>query len=190
MPINVSIVALIAVAIVFMIYRQFARRPVVESRRTLVIAFALVGWGLISLSHIPVAGPSGLAVAAAGLAAGVILGVVRGSSMRIWLGDDGITWQRGTVALALLWVASIVVRVGLGLFAGRLGVPQSASFAELPLFFGATLAAQNAYVLAKVRDRWATGELRTEPSGPNASRQRVSDLAHAGGRVGDGVDGP
>jgi hypothetical protein len=155
MPSSIFIVALVGGAITFMVYRQFARRPVGESRRSLVVALALVVWGLFSVSHVPVAGLGGLALTAAGVAAGLILGVIRGSSMRIWQGEDGITWQRGTVALALLWAVSIAVRVGLGLVASRNGVSQSASLAEMPLFFGVTLAAQNSYVLTRLHGSWA-----------------------------------
>lgn len=151
---NLAVLVLVAAAILFMVYRQFSSRPVEQSRRSLVIALAVVAWGVFSLTHIPLGGLAGDGMIAAGVAFGLVLGGVRGSAMRTWRAEDGVMWQRGTVVLALLWVLSIGVRLGLEVAAARVGVPQSTSLSEIPLFFGVTLAAQNAYVLARVKGGW------------------------------------
>jgi hypothetical protein len=147
---NYVYVLAVGAAVVFMVYRQFASRRVEESRRALLIALALVAWGVVSLSRMPFGGATGLTMLAVGAVAGVAMGVVRGTAVRIWVREDGVAWQRGGGLLAMLWVASIGVRMGLAYAVAHAGVSQAASFAEIPVFFGATLAAQNAYVLVKM----------------------------------------
>jgi hypothetical protein len=137
------------------IYRQFVARPVSAPRRALLIPLALVAFGVVSLSRVPPFSLLDLAIIALDLAVGLVLGVVRGSATRVWRNDDGVAWQRGTLALALLWIVSVAARVGLGAAGGFLGVGQSASLAEIPLFFGATLAAQNVFLLVRVHGGWS-----------------------------------
>ena len=151
LPGSLYLVALVVAAAAFMIYRQFAARRVDESRRSLLVALALVVWGLSSVAHSTVAGIAGDTLVAAGVVAGAVLGALRGSAVRTWLGDDGRAWQGGTPMLALLWAVSVAVRAGLGVVASHAGISPHASFAELPLFVGVTLAAQNAFVLVRAR---------------------------------------
>jgi hypothetical protein len=136
-------------AVLFMIYRQFASRRVDESRRSLLIAGALVAWGVVGVSHTPMPGFIGDALLGIGVSAGLVLGVLRGSAVRTWQADDGVWWQRGTRILAALWAISIAARAGLGVAAAHAGISQAASLAELPLFVGVTLAAQSAFVLTR-----------------------------------------
>ena len=150
---NAVYVLPVGVAVVFMVYRQFASRRVEESRRALVIALALVVWGVVSLYRTPFGGARGLTMLGIGAVAGVTMGVLRGMAMRMWVKEHGVVWQRGGGLLAILWVVSIAVRMGLAYAGAHAGVSPAASFAEIPVFFGATLAAQNAYVLAKMHAR-------------------------------------
>jgi hypothetical protein len=139
------------VLIVFVIYRQFGQRQAGDWRRTVIIPVVLVGWGVLNLTHIASFGAVEVVVIAIRLVLGILLGFARGFATRIWRDDSGVVWQKGTVALLILWLLSVGVRLGLGVVGGFLGINQVTSLSEIPLFFGATLAAQNTVVLVRLQ---------------------------------------
>jgi hypothetical protein len=98
--------------------------------------------GLQSLAQQPPEAPSGLAVLAAGGLVAVALGVMRGASMRIWTGPDGVVYRQGGWLTLGLWAVSFAVRFALGrLIATPLG-GTAVSGAEIFLTIGLTFGAQ------------------------------------------------
>ena len=151
---NLSIFALVSVAVLFVIYRQFVSRPAGSSRRAMLVPLGLFVLGAASIPHVPGINLVDLATIGVGLAVGLVLGVIRGSATRIWRDEQGMAWQRGSVALAVLWVVSVAARLGLGFAGSSLGVSQATNLAEIPIFFGVTLLAQNVFVLVRLHRGW------------------------------------
>jgi hypothetical protein len=155
---------LIAIAlIVFFVYRQFAVRRI---RAWTLVALPLVAlWGALNQLHDLPTAPTGVALAAAGLATAFATGVLRGAAMQVWRDAEGAIWARGSWALLALWVASFAVRAGLYLVARNLG-SAAESQAEVLAFVAATLSAQNAVI-------W----LRSLTAQPRLTTARGSDVA-------------
>jgi hypothetical protein len=136
-PLAGAAIALLVIA------RQFMRRRV---RGWMLIGVPLLMlWGAYSTlkNTDPVATWDDAVFATVGLALAVVLGVLRGSFVRLWRDAEGQIWARGSAALLALWVASIGVRTGLAVAASYFGVPAAASAGESMLFAAATIGAQN-----------------------------------------------
>jgi hypothetical protein len=140
-------------ALSLLISRQFQVRPPGGWRRAILIPLGLVGWGVINTTHLSSFNVVVVTLDATGLGLGIILGVARGYTTAIWRDPNGMVLQKGTIALAILWVLSIAIRIGLSVIGGKLGMNQTEAYAELPLFFGVTLAAQNATISGRLRAR-------------------------------------
>jgi hypothetical protein len=136
---------LIAAAILFVIYRQFQTRDV-SARGLIVIPLVLVALAAQNLATAPPAGALAIAALALDVAAGIVLGVLRGRSLRVWRDGDGTWWRTGTAATAALWIASIAVRIGIIVGARALGVADASAAGPLELAVGISLAAQYAVV--------------------------------------------
>jgi hypothetical protein len=134
-------IALGIALVVFIIYRQLARRPV-EIRPMVVLPLILAVLGLYNLNKEPLTSGAGVGALVASLATAVVFGLARGYTTRVWL-DSGTVTRQGTAITLALWIIAILLRIGIGAIARHAGVPQSVTFGELPLFLGVTLAAQN-----------------------------------------------
>ncbi|MEU6216365.1 hypothetical protein ABZ845_02415 [Streptomyces sp. NPDC047022] len=127
----VGITALVVVS-------QFSARPV----RPVAYLWVVL---LIARGCVP-PGPgrmtvAGVAFLAAGLVVSAIAGVLRGRTMPMWREADGTLYRKGGRTTLVLWVATVVVKLGLGAIA-------EATFREpfdgdaLWLGLGVTLGAQ------------------------------------------------
>jgi hypothetical protein len=138
----------LAVALLFIV-RQFSTRRVMSPWMVLVpLALALFGisngfgqlnstaWMLLGLN----------------LSLGVVLGVMRAMSFRLWTNERGEALIRGTRVTLLLWLATLAVKVGLSVVEQRTGLGSFSSGAELLIPVAATLAAQNLGVFLRSQD--------------------------------------
>ena len=136
---------LIAAAVLLIIARQFQTREV-TGRSLVVIPLVLIGLGTLQLVSAPPSGALVLGVLALDAGAGIVLGALRGRSIRVWRASDGTWLRKGTTATALLWAVSIAARVAIVALARILGVHDAAAAGPLELAFGASLAAQYAVI--------------------------------------------
>ncbi|MFI6685977.1 DUF1453 domain-containing protein [Streptomyces sp. NPDC050485] len=105
---------LIAIAVVALILvRQFKPQQLSGSRWWVVPAvlgfLAVKDGGLIDPHH----HAASVTLLGAELVIGVLMGVGWAWTTKIWTESDGTVWSRGTKATAGVWVAGIVLRVGL-----------------------------------------------------------------------------
>lgn len=121
------------------VWSQFSRRPV----RSLTYVWVAL---LIVRGCVP-PGPSrmtsaGIAFLVAGLIVSVVAGVLRGRTMPLWREADGRLYRKGGRETLLLWLATIVVKVGLGAVAeAAFGEPFNGN--ALWLGLGVTLGVQH-----------------------------------------------
>ncbi|MFF4602796.1 hypothetical protein ACFY12_08600 [Streptomyces sp. NPDC001339] len=113
----------ILVVVVGLVIRQQLRTRPVRRIGSLVALGALgvlgvagTAFGVLSVvkDHALTALPVILLVVSLAVAAG--FGVVRARTVRIWRGPQGVVLRKGTVATTGLWLASVGVHLGLGLW--------------------------------------------------------------------------
>ncbi|MGW4896494.1 DUF1453 domain-containing protein [Kitasatospora sp. NPDC004240] len=102
------------VVVVVIVHRQLKARPVESDRhlRFLPVVLGLVALrdpDLIDHDHLV----ASVALLVASLVAVLGMGVVWGWTVRIWYGEDGRVWARGTAATAAAWAGMIALRGGL-----------------------------------------------------------------------------
>jgi hypothetical protein len=132
--------ALIGLAVlVFFIVRQFGTRPVV-SRWTVIIPLVLayLGFqGLLSLDG------TGWVLLGVNLVLGVVLGLARGATFRVWVNEHGKALMRGTGLTLAFWAATVAARVGMVIVERQMGLGAAVtSNTETMLPAAATLGAQ------------------------------------------------
>jgi hypothetical protein len=148
--------ALIVVAVlVLVVGRRFTPRPIDGDRRRwpLPIVLAVIGVvNLVQLGHrtppVKLTGTD-LAFLIAGGLISVVLGALRGFTVRIYT-RDGQLVQRYSVLTAALWIATIAVRLGMDLGAPSLGVAKAVASASLLLMFGVSLLGESLAVTARL----------------------------------------
>ncbi|WKU48216.1 hypothetical protein Q3V23_31460 [Streptomyces sp. VNUA116] len=123
---------------VFILIRQFTTREV-NNRMYFWIAI------LIARGCVP-PGPSrltaaGLSFFAAAMVISVIFGWLRAATMPMWKDGTGRVFRKGGGMTLLLWVLTVVVRLGLGLVA-ETGFGEPFNIDALWMGMGVTLAAQ------------------------------------------------
>jgi hypothetical protein len=150
---NLSSLAPVVIGLIvagLFIWRQFSTRPVASAWMVLVP----LGLGYFGASSVGSLDATGLALLAVNTSFGIGLGVVRGTTFRVWVGERGAVLMRGTRLTLLLWVATIGVRVALSVVEQLAGSSASATgSAALLIPVAATLAAQNVVVYLRSRDQ-------------------------------------
>jgi hypothetical protein len=139
---------IIAALVVWVLTRQLQARPVVV-RKLFVLPVILVVVGIGSLNSAVSKGGahfSGRDVTwlAIDLAATIVFGVIRGTSIRLYP-QEGVLWRKGTWVTLVGWVLSFAARGAIGVLASDHGAKVVASSA-LILSFGVSLAVQGAVV--------------------------------------------
>ncbi|GAA4213332.1 hypothetical protein [Actinocatenispora rupis] len=140
-------VAIVVLAVGFVLVRQFTVRRVTAAQFLWVVV-------LLGIGFVP-PGPGRATVAGAGLlAVGTVLsaalGLARGAVMPLWRAADGTVVRRGDVRILLLWLATIVARL---LVSGVavVGFGEPVLVGALWLGFGVTLGAQQIVLLRRAR---------------------------------------
>lgn len=143
-------IAVACVVLVLVVRRQLTARHVIPVRQYLIpLVLAIYGIGLvIAQTHGRVVDPRHPALGA-GLLAGemvlaVLLGLLRGGTMRVWRDHDGTAWCKGDGRTVAAWGLSIAVRLGIYALGAVLGVHSAVG--TLLVFLAVTLAAQNVLV--------------------------------------------
>jgi uncharacterized membrane protein len=141
-----QILLVVAVA-ALVIGRRMTGRPV-EARRLVVLpgALAVYGWFLLHKSG-PLTHTDQLWLGVEG-AVSVAIGVVRGSTVRLFE-RDGHVWSRYRPITLLLWIASIAARFGLEAAAIASGAGKAAMTSSTMLMFGLSLAAESLIILPR-----------------------------------------
>ena len=126
----------------FILFRQMQASPM-NPRRLLLIP-ALLAYGTLqympALSGIDVIGAT---LAVVGVAAGLVLGALRGLSIRTWTAADGTAWTQGTRTTLALWGFLIAFRIAMAIVDRLFGLGTQAMLAEMLMTLFATFAAQN-----------------------------------------------
>jgi hypothetical protein len=150
----------IVAAVLLMIVRQSRPRRIRTDLRGMVVlpaVMVIIGFsqgGLLDADHSGVSA----ALLAAEIAVGLLMGVGWAATSRIWIAQDGTAWSRGSKATALIWVAGLLVRVGLMGVGALLGVHESTG--PLLIALGVSFAVRGVLLV-----RRAAGL----PTGPGAS---------------------
>ncbi|MEV0094468.1 DUF1453 domain-containing protein [Streptomyces sp. NPDC050738] len=119
-------VLVIAAVVVLVLVRQFRTQEIAHDRRWWVLPAVLVFCavrqdGLLDAHH----RSASVVLIAAELLVGLALGAAWAWTTKVWTEADGTVWAKGTGATAAVWVAGMLVRLGLmgvGALAGvRLG---------------------------------------------------------------------
>ncbi len=140
-------ILIIAALVIYSIGRRFAGSPV--GARSMTIPFALTGYGVYTLAHTMHGTPSPADIALLGveLVLGIVAGLARGVTIRLYV-RDGVLWQRYTVVTLLIWIAMIAVRVGFAFAGHAMGANLSAGGASMATF-GLSLVVESLLVTAR-----------------------------------------
>jgi hypothetical protein len=130
----------------FLVWNQMRSRAIV-AQRLLLIPLLLVIVGLIQRGSVVPSTALGVGLLLLGLALAIAFGVARGRVAEVWRGSGDHFWRRGNRALLGLWLASILIKVGLDLGGSQLGAPLPGG--DLLLELGVTLAAQSVVLLQR-----------------------------------------
>ena len=122
---------------VFFIVRQFMAAAITP-RSLLVLPLIMGHFGVQAIIKTPPETTLAVTVFAVNAVAGVVLGLVRGASTKVWRALDGSWMRQGTLLTLALRVVSIAVRVGIGV-ASRGATPLD----TITFFLAITFAAQN-----------------------------------------------
>lgn len=135
-------------AVCYVLARRLAGQPL-QAGRLVVLPLILAGWGALNLSS-ALAGASALDLATLTVeaAVAVLAGAARGLTIRLYP-RDGHLWFRYRPATIAVWVALIVVRLGIGLGAAALGAHSALLGAALLCMLGLSLLGEGAVVRAR-----------------------------------------
>ena len=172
----------VAVAIlVLVIGRRLAGEPL-RANRVTVLPLALAVIGLYQLTKLPHITPLDLtALGVEGIVA-VVLGLVRGSTIRVYV-RDGHLWQKYSWATIGMWAASILIRFGLTAGGVLLGGDRDVMQTGVLLNLGLTLAGEGLVIALRGRalgapfapgDRDQGGSAPQAQVGRAVTRARIS----------------
>ncbi|GAA5189472.1 hypothetical protein GCM10023322_42400 [Rugosimonospora acidiphila] len=134
-----GIIALLV--LVWVIRRQMAERQL-TTRRMLAMPLILIVIGLVTdktLFH-RLDSATALVLLATGLVIGAVSGAARAATQHIsWRG--GVVYTRGTRWTMVLWLATVLVRVGMAALGSVLHAPEGSG--EVLIFLAVTLGVQN-----------------------------------------------
>jgi uncharacterized membrane protein len=141
-----QIVLIIAVA-ALVIGKRLTGRPV-DTRRSVVMPGVLAVYGWVILQKSGTLTHTDQVWLAVQGAVSIAIGLVRGSSIRLYE-RDGVVWARYRPVTLLLWVGSIAARFGLEAVAVGAGAGKAAMTSSTMLMFGLSLAAESLIVLPR-----------------------------------------
>jgi hypothetical protein len=138
--------ALVAVAVLGYVFARRLSGEPLHARRLVLLPVALTGWGGYTLAHTHMqARTLDLAVLAVGAAVGLIGGMLRGATVRVFP-RDGHLWYRYRPLTIAIWVVLIALRVGQTVAGHAVGADTAVLSAGLPLMFGLSLLGEAAVV--------------------------------------------
>ncbi|WP_030902618.1 hypothetical protein [Streptomyces sp. NRRL F-5126] len=120
------VLAIIALVVVMVMRQARPRRIGGDARRSFVFPIVMVVLG-VREGHLVDADHAGVSVAllAAELLVGVLMGVGWAVTSKVWREQDGSVWSRGTKATAGVWLAGFAGRMGIMGLGALVGIHQS-----------------------------------------------------------------
>ena len=155
-------IALAVLLVGFVIWQQVRTRPI-NPRQLVIPPLILAFLGITNLSGHPPDSAAADAALAASVLTGLVFGVARGISTRVWW-SNGELLRKGTTVTLVLWAVAIVVRLLITVVARRQGVAASVTTGEIPLFLGITLAAQNLLIWRRRQEELTSGPRAPTPT--------------------------
>jgi hypothetical protein len=148
-------ILLFLVIIVWRLVRKMQERPVKTDARRWRLPLILTAVGVFETASLG-SGAHPVKFAAADItylvaasAVSVVLGTVRGSTVRL-TDRGGVLMQRYTVLTAFLWLATVAVRLGMDLAASRsFGVASAVTGSSILMMFGLSLLGESATVAVR-----------------------------------------
>ena len=133
----------------FALYKQTRREEVVGAGRfTPAIVYGVVGLAL-GAYHLP-DGTAEVVGIVVSLALGVLVGLLRGRTTRLWT-EGGRVWTQGTALTIGLFVGLFVVKFAFGTVAYLLGDRDSTSLGDIFVMIALMLAVQSEVVWRRAR---------------------------------------
>jgi hypothetical protein len=156
----VADILLIVLAVGWILFKQVRPAPV-KTRLLVIVPVILAYFGITTTAAKTWSNSPDLLLIVLGAAISVALGLPRGSTIRVWLGDDGRWWRQGSKATLALWGALFVARGGLYLAAQATGHQAASGVGPLLFALAISFAAQNAVIAIKMRQ--GSGSDAAEP---------------------------
>ena len=144
---NILQIALIIAVAALVIGKRLTGRPV-DTRRSVVMPGVLAVYGWLILQKSGTLTHTDQVWLVAEGAVSVAIGMVRGSTIRLYE-RDGVLWARYRPLTLLLWIGSIAARFGLEAAAVGAGAGKAAMTSSTMLMFGVSLAAESLIVLPR-----------------------------------------
>jgi hypothetical protein len=132
------------------ILKQLAGSTLSVRSLWLIPVILLAIGGSSTLTALPTAGGTEIALLGADLVVLTVLGVIRGGSVALSI-RDGFAFQKGTALTLILWLVTIGVRVGFGVLGSQLDASGPLTSASIWLSVGLSIGIQNAVIYARVR---------------------------------------
>lgn len=154
-------------ALVLLIYRQLATRPVNASALRLIAILLIIGLlqtvQFLSKDH---AHPLTFAALGGSLVLAGIFGALRASTIRVWL-RDGQAWSKGNWLTAALWIVSLAAHLGYDILVVHGPGARGLGTATIVLYLAVSLGFQRILVLLRAhRLQLADPTVVGEPGGP------------------------
>jgi hypothetical protein len=141
---DIAQIVLVAGLVIFMIVRRFAGQPL--QAKSMLIPLALTVWGGYQMRGDHFSAPD-VAFLAISVLLGLAAGAARGVTIKIFT-RDGHLWQRYRLATLGVWVALILVRLGMSAGAHRVGIHLDTTSTVL-MMSGVSLIAETVVVSAR-----------------------------------------
>jgi hypothetical protein len=140
-------IVLILALVVYMIWRRMAGQPL-RAGRLMIGAFVVMVFGLQALPGLGFE-PAAMAVLGVEALVGIGVGAARGATVAIYE-RDGYLWYRYRPLTVVVWLLTILLRVGMVAAAAVVGVSLPATGAVL-VVLGVSLLAESAVVALRAR---------------------------------------
>jgi hypothetical protein len=151
---------LVSASLILLVIRQIREHPL--DARSLAVPVLAVGAAAVMFLHTIPAGGSDLALEAAAVAAGAVMGAIGGLATRLRLGADGRALGRAGWLAASMWIGGVGARLAFAIAAGNGAGPAIARFSVAHQITGsaAWIAALVMMALADVLTRLVVIYLR------------------------------
>lgn len=155
-------IILIVAAICYVLARRVAGEPA-QAKRMLLLPAVLTAIGVSDAGPITRSGATAVAFLVASTAISVVIGVLRGLSVRL-RDRDGIVFMNYTAVTVVLWVVNVVVKLGADLLLRAVDPHGAAGFGNsLLLTLGAGMLCEGGVVLLRAlntdsRILWESGK--------------------------------
>jgi hypothetical protein len=171
---NITLVAdilLIVVAVGWILFKQVQPAPV-KARLLVIVPVVLAYFGTTTTAAKTWSNSTDLLLIVVGAVISVALGVPRGATIRVWVGDEGRWWRQGSKATLALWGALFVARGGLFVVAQATGHQAASGVGPLLFALALSFAAQNAVIAVRVQQGSGRDARVSYPSRRTPARSR------------------